>query len=68
MTTSRQINSPPRISAVVNTLNEEANIRHCLETLAWCDEIVVVDMQSNDAIEAVYCNILGPSGDGSECD
>lgn len=34
------------ISAVVNTLNEEKNIRACLECLRWCDEIVIVDMYS----------------------
>lgn len=38
----------PRISAVINTRNEESNIRYCLETLKWCDEIIVVDMESED--------------------
>ncbi len=37
-----------KISAVVNTRNEEKNIEYCLETLRWCDEIVVVDMESTD--------------------
>lgn len=37
-----------RISAVVNTLNEEKHIGPCLECLRWCDEIVVVDMYSDD--------------------
>jgi glycosyltransferase involved in cell wall biosynthesis len=37
-----------RISAVVITRNEEHNIVNCLETLRWCDEIVVVDMESED--------------------
>lgn len=36
------------ISAVINTLNEEKNIRFCLECLRWCDEIVIVDMHSQD--------------------
>jgi glycosyltransferase involved in cell wall biosynthesis len=36
------------VSAVINTRNEEKNIRYCLETLKWCDEIVVVDMESED--------------------
>lgn len=36
------------ISAVINTLNEEKNIRFCLECLRWCDEIVIVDMYSQD--------------------
>ena len=38
----------PKISAVINTRNEEGNIRFCLETVRWCDEIVVVDMESED--------------------
>ena len=38
----------PKISAVINTRNEERNIRYCLETLQWCDEIIVVDMESED--------------------
>ncbi len=40
--------STPTISAVLNTRNEERNIRSCLETLKWCDEIVIVDMESED--------------------
>ncbi len=43
----------PTISAVVNTRNEETNIRYCLETLTWCDEIVVVDMESEDGTVAI---------------
>ena len=42
------LESMPRISALVHTLNEEGNIRGCLETLKWVDEIVVVDMYSDD--------------------
>jgi glycosyltransferase involved in cell wall biosynthesis len=37
-----------KISAVINTRNEEQNIRFCLEALKWCDEIIVVDMESED--------------------
>jgi len=37
-----------KISAVINTRNEEHNIRFCIESLAWCDEIIVVDMESDD--------------------
>lgn len=36
------------ISAVVLTKNEEKNIVDCLETLVWCDEIIVVDDYSED--------------------
>lgn len=38
----------PAISAVVIARNEQDNIASCLETLLWCDEIVVVDMESED--------------------
>lgn len=37
-----------KISAVILAKNEEKNIRHCLESIRWCDEIIVVDMESDD--------------------
>ena len=37
-----------RISAFVPAFNEEVNIRGCLESLRWADEIVVVDSGSTD--------------------
>lgn len=36
------------ISAVVLTKNEEKNIVDCLETLSWCDEVLVIDDGSED--------------------
>lgn len=36
------------ISAIVITRNEEEHIRACLESLAWADEIVVLDSRSTD--------------------
>lgn len=38
----------PGISVVVTTYNEEQNIGPCLESLLWCDEILVVDSHSTD--------------------
>jgi glycosyltransferase involved in cell wall biosynthesis len=38
----------PTLAAVVICLDEECNIGACLESLAWCDEIVVVDSGSRD--------------------
>jgi glycosyltransferase involved in cell wall biosynthesis len=38
----------PRLSVVVVTLNEEERLRACLESVAWADEIVVVDAESQD--------------------
>ena len=43
----------PTISAVINTRNEENNIRYCLESVKWCDEIIVVDMESEDKTVAI---------------
>ncbi|MGZ0087194.1 glycosyltransferase family 2 protein [Caldibacillus thermoamylovorans] len=36
------------ISVLINTFNEEKNIRNCLESVKWADEIIIVDMYSND--------------------
>lgn len=36
------------ISAIVTTFNEEQNIADCIESLLWCDEILVVDSFSTD--------------------
>ena len=38
----------PTVSAIVVCFNEEGNIGACLESLRWCDEIVVVDSFSTD--------------------
>ena len=37
-----------RLSVVVVTLNEEERLRACLESLAWADELIVVDALSQD--------------------
>lgn len=37
-----------KISVIVNTRNEEENIKRCLESVKWADEIIVVDMYSTD--------------------
>ncbi|HWY80268.1 MAG TPA: glycosyltransferase family 2 protein [Candidatus Sulfotelmatobacter sp.] len=36
------------ISAIVLTKNEEKNIEACLESIAWCDERIVIDDHSDD--------------------
>lgn len=38
----------PRVTAVITTFNEEHNIGPCIESLLWCDEIIVVDSYSTD--------------------
>ena len=42
--------NPPRatISAFVVCANEASNIARCLESVRWCDEIIVVDSGSKD--------------------
>lgn len=42
------VRARPKISVVVTTFNEEANIAGCLDSLLWCDEILVVDSYSTD--------------------
>jgi glycosyltransferase involved in cell wall biosynthesis len=42
-----------RISATIITLNEEANVRDACESLAWADEIIVVDSRSTDKTREV---------------
>jgi len=37
-----------RISVCIIAGNEESNIRRCLESVTWADEIVVVDSYSKD--------------------
>jgi glycosyltransferase involved in cell wall biosynthesis len=41
------------ISAVVITKNEEKNIKECLAGLSWCDEIIVVDDNSDDKTQEI---------------
>src|SRR2546425_734905 len=36
------------IASITITKNEEANIRACLESLKWVDELIVVDAESTD--------------------
>jgi glycosyltransferase involved in cell wall biosynthesis len=38
----------PPVTAIVTTLNEEDEIAACIESLLWCDEIMVVDSFSSD--------------------
>jgi glycosyltransferase involved in cell wall biosynthesis len=43
----------PRLSVVVIALNEEDRIRDCLASVAWADEIVVIDGGSDDKTVAL---------------
>lgn len=39
---------PIKLSAVIITRDEERNIARCLRSVAFCDEVVVVDAESSD--------------------
>jgi glycosyltransferase involved in cell wall biosynthesis len=41
------------VSVLLLTLNEEINLGACLDSLAWCDDIVVLDSLSTDATVAI---------------
>jgi glycosyltransferase involved in cell wall biosynthesis len=44
---------PPRLSVVIVTRNEEERIRACLESVAWADELIVVDAESEDKTASI---------------
>jgi glycosyltransferase involved in cell wall biosynthesis len=37
------------ISVVILTLNEELNLPRCLESISWCDDVLIVDSFSSDS-------------------
>jgi len=41
------------VSVVVLTLNEEVNLPGCLKSVAWCDDVVVLDSYSTDRTEKI---------------
>lgn len=41
------------VSALILTLNEEINIEACLDSLSWCDDVVVLDSLSTDATRSI---------------
>jgi glycosyltransferase involved in cell wall biosynthesis len=41
------------VSALILTLNEEINIAACLQSLSWCDDVVVLDSLSTDTTPAI---------------
>ena len=49
---SAAVNHIP-VSAVVIAYNDEPNMRACLESITWADEIIVVDSHSTDATERI---------------
>lgn len=41
------------ISVVVLTLNEASSLQRCLDSVAWCDDVLVVDSGSTDATVSI---------------
>lgn len=52
------LNQNPKLSVIIITLNEAENIRACLESVCWADEIIVVDAGSSDDTVEI-CRELG---------
>jgi len=48
-----------RLSVVIITLNEADNIRDCLESVRWADEIVVLDSGSTDGTVSICREYTG---------
>jgi glycosyltransferase involved in cell wall biosynthesis len=43
----------PKLTVYVIAYNDEPNMRACLESVAWADELIVVDSYSTDATEKI---------------
>lgn len=46
------------VSVMVFTLNEEIHLPSCLASLAWCDDVIIVDSYSTDRSEEI-CRAAG---------
>ncbi|MCL4501098.1 MAG: glycosyltransferase, partial [Deltaproteobacteria bacterium] len=42
------LDSPPPVSVLICTKNEERNLGACLESVSWANEVVVLDSYSDD--------------------
>ncbi|MFQ5896200.1 MAG: glycosyltransferase family 2 protein [Nitrospinota bacterium] len=49
----------PALSVTVVTYNEEARLRRSLESVAWAEELIVVDAQSSDGTVAIAREYTG---------
>ena len=41
------------VSVLILTLDEEINLPRCLQSLTWCDDVVILDSFSSDGTEAI---------------
>ncbi|KKK65699.1 hypothetical protein LCGC14_2971520, partial [marine sediment metagenome] len=44
---------PPKISVLILTLNEEVDLPACMESVSWCDDVVIFDSFSSDRTEQI---------------
>lgn len=54
MTVVNPVNS---VSVIVPTRNEEENLADALESIAWADEIIIVDSHSTDRTVEIACDV-----------
>ena len=45
--------APPKLTAIILTLNEEKHIEACVRSLAWADDVLVFDSYSSDGTVAL---------------
>lgn len=46
-----------KVTAVINTLNEEKNIERAIKSVSWVDEVIVCDMHSDDNTVTIAQNL-----------
>lgn len=49
----RDLYPMPPVSVIILCYNEEINVKDCLESCAWCDDVHVLDSGSKDATVAI---------------
>lgn len=47
-----------KLSAIILTKNESANIVTCLKTISWCDEIILIDNSTDATVALAQKNLL----------
>jgi len=56
------------VSIFIQTLNEEENLPGCLDSVSWCDDVVVLDSLSTDGTESICesrgCRFFARAYDG----
>src|SRR6185503_7075452 len=45
------------ISAIILTRNEEKNVKECIQSVAWCKEVIVIDDNSTDKTTKIAASL-----------